>query len=195
MKIKKFNNLWTMGLIICGVILVALYVIKIAFPDFIVGVAEVDGVVKFGNYVDSHLWAYYIFTFIASFFIYYFYTCACCRKKFLNWKDLIVVFVTIVILFLVQKFLPDFYLVLNVASLIVVPACVCALDKRTEAKYLYSTAVCFVIHNVAEVMSLFIRDISTKISYPNIATLTILLIDLYIWQVLLYNYYNFKEAK
>ena len=45
MKIKKFNNLWAMGLILCGVLLVAFYVAKIFFPEFIVGVAEEPAIV------------------------------------------------------------------------------------------------------------------------------------------------------
>lgn len=57
MKIKKFKNLWTMGLILFGVILIALYVAKIFFPEFIVGIAEIESVVKFGQYVDTHQWA------------------------------------------------------------------------------------------------------------------------------------------
>ena len=37
MKVKRFNNLWAMGLILCGVLLIAFYVAKIFFPEFIVG--------------------------------------------------------------------------------------------------------------------------------------------------------------
>jgi hypothetical protein len=84
MKVKKFKNLWTMGLILFGAILIALYVAKIFFPEFIVGIAEIESVVKFGEYVDTHLWAYYLFTSITSFVIAYFYCCACCRRKYLE---------------------------------------------------------------------------------------------------------------
>ena len=41
MKVKRFNNLWAMGLILCGVLLVAFYVIKIIYPEFIIGIAEI----------------------------------------------------------------------------------------------------------------------------------------------------------
>ena len=47
MKVKKFNNLWAMGLILCGVLLVAFYLAKIFFPEFIVGVAEIPAIVNF----------------------------------------------------------------------------------------------------------------------------------------------------
>lgn len=195
MKIKKFNNLWTMGLIICVVLLVAIYALKLIVPDFVVGVAEVDAVVKFGEYVDTHEWAFYLFGFITSFIGYYIYCCACCRKKYLNWKDVSLVSIVIVLLFLVERFASNWYLVLNIISLILCPALICAFDKRTDVKYLYSITVCFIFENIAEFGSLMIRDLQVQITHPNIATYTILLIDVFIWKLLLYNYYNFREVK
>ena len=53
MKVKKFNNLWAMGLILFGAILVAFYLAKIFFPEFIVGVAEIPAIVNFGNLIDG----------------------------------------------------------------------------------------------------------------------------------------------
>lgn len=195
MKIKKFNNLWTMGLIICGVLLVAIYLLKIIVPNFVVGVAEVDVIVRFGEYVDTHWWAYYIFTFVTSFATFYVYSCASCRVKYLNWKGCLVITVAIIALLLIEKFAIDWYLVTNIVLLIVCPAVICYLNKVTETKYIYSIVVCFAFENLAEVLSLQIRDISTAISYPNSATYFILLIDVFIWQILLYNYYNYKEIR
>lgn len=195
MKIKKFNNLWTMGLIICAVLLVAIYALKLIVPDFVVGVAEVDAVVKFGEYVDTHEWAFYLFGFITSFATYYFYCCASCRKKYLGWRDVCIISLVTIILFVVERFALQWYFVLNITSLIVCPALICSLDKKTDIKYLYSTAICFAFENIAEVGSLMIRDLEFQISHPNIATYTILSIDGFIWLVLLYNYYNFKEIK
>lgn len=91
-KIKRFNNLWTMGLILCGILLIVFYISKIFFPEWIVGVAETPEIVKFGEFVDSHWWAYYLFTFATSYIGGYVYTCACCKQRVLNkWDNLIVV--------------------------------------------------------------------------------------------------------
>ena len=76
-----------------------------------------------------------------------------------------------------------------------VPTVMNALNKVSGIKYLYSMVVCLSVHLLAQMFSLMIRDISTIISYPNSATYLILLIDMYIWEVILYNYYNFKENK
>ena len=60
MKVKRFNNLWAMGLILFGAILVAFYLAKIFFPEFIIAIAEIPSIVNIGNYIDSHLWLYYL---------------------------------------------------------------------------------------------------------------------------------------
>lgn len=40
MKIKRFDNIWIMGLILSGTILVVLYVVKLLFPSFIIETAQ-----------------------------------------------------------------------------------------------------------------------------------------------------------
>lgn len=58
MKVKRFNNLWAMGLILCGVLLIAFYVAKIFFPEFIIGIAETPRLVEIGTYlirIKGHL--------------------------------------------------------------------------------------------------------------------------------------------
>lgn len=195
MKVKKFKNLWLMGLILFSLILIGLYIAKIFFPNFVVGVAQIPAIVKFGEYIDNNLWAYYLFNFVTSFIIYYFYCCACCRKKLLSWKDCLIVTVINIILFVIQRFVPEHYLTANFLSLIILPCVICVLDKRIEIKYFYSTCIVFTVHTLAQLFSLLIRDISTLISYPNSATYFILLIDMYVWLILLYNYFNFKETK
>lgn len=182
-----------MGVIIFGVILLALYVLKIVCPEFVIGVAEIPAIVRFGNYVNSHLWAYYLFTTIVSFTIGYFYCCACCRKRKLRLVDACIVLAQVLLMAVVQRFLPDYYLCLSIITMLLCPTIICLIDKRSEIKYLYSTIFTFSIHSLAQVVSLSIRDISLKITFPNVATLNILLIDLFIWMLLLYNFYNYKE--
>lgn len=195
MKIKKFKNLWTMGIILFSLILITLYLLKLIVPEFVIKIAEIDAVVKFGNYIDSHQWAYYLFNFIVSLFTYYFFCCACCRKHKLRLIDISIISIINIILFIIQRYMSEFYVYFNVISLILCPALICLIDKRTEIKYFYSTCIVFTIHLIAQIISLSIREISTLISFPNSATFTLLVIDGFIWLVLLYNYYNFKETK
>lgn len=194
MKVKRFNNLWTMGLIIFGALLVGFYVLKIVCPQFIVGVAEIPSIVKFGNFVDSHLWAYYIFNFLVSFATSYFYCCACLKIKFLKINHIFVVCVFIVLLFVFQNIFPEHYLGINVLVLFLMPAVINYLDGKSQNNVFYSTCFVSFCHNALQIISLEIRDISTMISYPNSATFSILLIDGFIGIFLLYNYFNFKEV-
>ena len=69
MKVKRFNNLWAMGLILCGVLLVAFYLAKIFFPEFIVGVAEIPAIVNFGNLIDGNIIFRNIFDFLSNILI------------------------------------------------------------------------------------------------------------------------------
>lgn len=195
MKIKKFNNLWTMGLIIFGAILIVLYLAKLIFPEFVISLAEIEPIVRFGNYVDTHEWAYYLFSFVVSFAVGYFYCGACCRKKKLKFIDMCMIALMIILLFVIERFLPQYYAGLNMILMLVVPALICYFDKKQDIKHLYSTISTFSIYYLAQFISLEIRNMSQMITFANSATFTILVIDAYIWAVLLYNYFNYKEAK
>ena len=184
MKIKRFNNLWTMGLILSAVILGAIYLLKIFLPQFVIEVAHIDSIVQIGHYIDTHKWAWYLASTVLSFFIYYFYCCACCQKKSLNTKDLIIVFTTILVLFVVREFLPTQYTSLNISSMILIP-----FLMKAEFK---NTAICFVFINFVQTISGEIRGIMAMVSNYNFATLIILMIDYYILIVLLYFYFNYK---
>ena len=193
MKIKKFKNQWSMGLIIFGIMLIAFYLLKIINPEFVIELSEIDRVVELGEYVDSHKWAYYLFFFIISFAGGYFYVCACCRKKSLKFRDVCILAIEVILLFVVEKYLMQYYVYINWFCMLIMPTIICRLDGRTDIKYLYSTVSCLTIHSIAQLISLEIRNISLMISFPNSATFTVLTIDAFIWLVLLYNFYNFKE--
>jgi hypothetical protein len=195
MKIKRFNNLWTMGLIILIGILVAIYCVKIINPAFIVGVAETESIVKIGTYIDTHKWAYYLANIIISFVVEYFYCCACCRKIKLKLRDLVVVIISIVISLLAQTFIPQFFSVIDICLLVAMPMIINAMDKNYDASKLYSFGITFIVHNLSQIISLQIRDVALMISQHNFATYIVLLIDAYIWLFVMYNLFNFKKEQ
>ena len=195
MKVKRFKNLWTMGLILFSAMMFILLVVKMIFPEFVVGVAESAPIVAFGNYVDTHMWAYYLFNGLVSFATCYIYCCACCRKTKLNWKQSLISLGAVIIIFVIQALLPQASAYINYVALILLPCIFSIMDKQTDIKYFISTTVCFVVHILGQYWSLSIRDISTMISYPNSGTFTILTIDMFIWLFLLYSYFNFKNSK
>lgn len=195
MKVKKFNNLWAMGLILFVAILIAFYIAKIFFPQFIVGVAEIPSIVAFGNYIDSHLWAYYLFDGIISFISAFIYVCACLRKSKLSIKSIISIIIVNCILYLFSAFAPLQYMNMNYVSFLFMPFICGVLDKAISKETFISTSICFCIDITAQVFSMFIRDITTMAVQFNSATFLILLIDGLIWRFLLYSYFNYKNKK
>lgn len=185
MKIKRFKNLWLMGLILSAIILGAIYILKIFMPQFVIEIAQIDSIVRIGHYIDTHKWAWYLASFVLSFVSCYLTCCASCKKKRLNTKENIILVATIIILYAVKDFLPAQYNVLNMSSMIFLP-----LLFKGDFK---ATTVVFVFTNLLQSFTLEIRNISSMIIDFNYATLIILTIDFYILSFLLYFYFNFKE--
>lgn len=193
MKVKRFNNLWTMGLILFGSLLVLFYIAKIFFPQFIISVAETPNIVKLGNYVDTHKWAFYIYHLIVSYIIGYVYCCACCRKMKLNLKENLVLFISIILVIISQEFLPEIYSAINYTIFVFAPFIMLLIDKNLTKETFCSTIICYVVDIMTQAISLFIRNIIILSTCVNSATMTILLIDMVIWRCLLYFYYNYKK--
>jgi hypothetical protein len=187
MKIKRFDNLWLMGVIISGAILGIIYLLKIFFPSFVIEVAHIESIVNIGHYIDQHKWAWYLASFGISFLLYYLLCCASCRKKHLARREVLFIIATILILFIVREFLPNQYTVLNYTSLLVLPLIM-------KGDFLITT-VWFATTNLLQTTTLEIRNLNQMISDYNFATGLILLIDLYIFQFLLYFYFNYKKEE
>lgn len=195
MKIKRFNNIWFMGLIIFGAILGVFYILKIACPEFIVGIAEIPSIVALGKYIDTHTWAYILFYIVTAYLGLYLYCCACCRKKFLDWKENLIVFSFISIMLLLYFFVPTLYTPFNYVSLILLPFLILVKNKDLTKLTFISTAVCFAVDIMAQAFSMEIRNLMMIATQVNSATLMILLIDTWIWRALLYFYFNHKNKE
>ena len=195
MKIKKYNNLWMMGLIICCVILIGFYILKIFFPQIIIGVAETPAIVKFGQYVDSHKWAYYIFVTIVSYIGGFFYYTSCCRRKRLGLINTSLLLGFIGISYLLQVYEPILYTPFNYVMFIILPFLMLLVNKNVSKETFTSTVICFTVDIMAQALSLCVRNIVMMSTQVNSATLTILLIDTWIWRIILYCYFNAKNKK
>jgi hypothetical protein len=186
MKIKRFKNLWLMGLILSASILGVIYFMKLCFPQFVIEVAQIDSIVKIGHYIDTHKWAWYLASGIMAFASYYLICGASCSKRKLNFKENTIIISTILILFFVREFLPNQYTILNYFSQILLP-----LIFKGKFK---NTVIMFGTINLLQTITLEIRGLSTLISNYNFATFTILMIDVYILEVLLYLAFNYKKG-
>lgn len=132
MKVKKFNNLWLMGVILSAVFILAIYIVKICFPEFVVEVAQVESVCRVGHYIDEHKWAWYLASGVISYLSYFLICCACCGRKNLNWKEHLIIAITIGVLFLIREYLPALYTAANVSSLVLLPCIMGAKNKNLQ---------------------------------------------------------------
>lgn len=173
-----------MGLILCGAILIFLYVLKIFFPSFVVETAQSEKICKIGKYIDTHKWAWYTASTILSFFSYYLICCACCRRSKLTIIEMLIIVATIGVGYLVKRFLPAYYSAINYISLIALP---CIMKAK-----LRPTAIVFSSITLVQIFTLEIRNIKTMIADYNFATLLILLIDVYMFEALLYFAFTYK---
>jgi hypothetical protein len=187
MKVKRFDNLWLMGLIISGAILGAVYILKFFFPAFVIEVAHIDSIVKIGHFIDEHKWAWYLASFIVSFVIYYFYCCACCKVKKLNGKYIIAIIACILGMFVIKEISDNIYMGVNFISLVALP-CIMKGDFK-------ATTISFAVVNIVQPMTLEIRGLALMVTDFNFATALILMIDYYIIEFLLYFYFNYKKEE
>lgn len=184
-----------MGLILFGAILVLFYIAKIFFPEFIVGVAEIPSIVAFGNFVDSHLWAYYLYHFTISFIGSILLFSACCKKTKFSLKEYLIIALFMAIGIAIQNILPNIYTTYSYVVQVFVPFLILLISKELKAETFISTAVCFSVDTMAQSLSSVIRDIFTFTNIVNSATITILLIDVWIWRILLCLFFNYKKQK
>lgn len=173
------------GLVV--VFLVALYALKIFFPEQFVMVIENEQFIKIGNYIDTHKWAYYIFGICTSFLTYWFYLCACCRKWKLNWKELIAVFLTIGCNIGLSFVDAQISSVFSLLSMLILP-----VVFKGDLKY---TIIVFCTHYLAQALTLSIRNLPLFVQYMNILIATMLTFEMYIWLILFYVYANYKKGE
>lgn len=187
MKIKRFDNLWLMGLILSASILGVIYILKFLCPQFVIEVAQIDSITRIGHYIDTHKWAWYVATFIITYISYYFICGASCGIKKLNLNQNLIIALTIIILFLTKEFLVAQYTAFNFISMILLPLIFNGKFKNT--------VVVFSFVNLLQTITLEIRGLNLMISNHNYATFTILMIDVYILEALLYFFFNFEKEK
>lgn len=185
MKVKKFSNLWTMGLIISASLLVGVYIVKLCFPEWYIEIAYSKQICEIGHYIDGHKWAWLLTNFIISLIAFYFYCCACCGKTKLNYKEIIIIIIAIIFLYTIKQHFNIYYITFNYIVLIILPI----IFKCKNKNFL----IVFVSTQLVQIFSLEIRSIGLMISDFNIASALILLIDYYIAQILLYFYFNYKK--
>lgn len=184
-----------MGLILMGAILVLFYIAKIFFPSIIIEIAEIPAFVKLGNFVQYNKWYLHIFNFITGYVHGYILFCACIRKPYLNWKNNVILAVELILLSILQEFYPLQYNSLSCAFMAITPFCMCIFDKKLSKETFVSTMACFSLELFFEFFSLVVRNLLTITVKINAVSVLVLMIDVFIWRILLYLFFNNKNKE
>lgn len=172
-------------LALCVVFIGALYVLKIFFPrQFIINI-ELKPLITIGNYIDTHTWAEYSFGILTSFITYWLYLCAVCRRWYLNLIQSLIVLLTIGISIGSTFIDLNVYTAISCSSFVLLPMLFKANLK--EVGVVYTT------HLFSQGCSLTIRNLPIYMTSINTLLITIAGIENYLWLVLFYLYYNYKE--
>lgn len=168
------------------VFLVALYVLKIFFPEQFVMAIQNEKFLEIGAYIDNHLWAYIVFTSISSFIIYWLFIGATTKKWVLSWKEFILVL--IVIASTRMLYLHDYEIAtaISTLSMFIIPTLFGAKSK--DLIFVYS------IHYVSQLLSIKIRNLPMLFSSVNSIIAIFMTLECYFWLLLFYIYNNYKKG-
>lgn len=177
--------LWSM-IILLWVFLIGFAVIKLFFADWFVAVVDNQRIIQIGNFIDTHLYARLLADVALSVLTLHFYLCACKKVWSLSLQWYAVVAVYAVALNVCYLYIPYLAMSLDLIGLVLLPLLMCAERKQT--------IVIFILHQIAQPLTLIIRSAPLYLADTNYATQFVLVFDLYVWLTLYYLYSNlYKE--
>lgn len=177
------------------IFLVALYVLKIFFPEEFVMAMENDAFVTIGNYIDSHKWSAILVGFIIGFVGDYLYFGAVCRQAKLK-LSLILIISVYGLAFILFYFLAPQDLIIKSSNIIVaIQSCYMILVPLLYTKELKPLAVTYCITSIAQLLSLSIRNLAILITNANTITNFFMCFESYLWLLLLFSLFNYNKRR
>lgn len=167
------------------IFLLACYILKIFFPEQFVLSVENEIIIAIGNYIDNNEWAYYLFGIFTSFLTYWLYLCAVCKRWYLNWWQCLIVLAVIGASIGFSFVDVNLCSALSYTSLIILP-----FIFKAELK---PVAIVFTTHIFAQFLTTSIRNLPVYIAYYNSLIFAFLTAECYLWLLLFYVYFNYKE--
>ena len=167
------------------IFLAGCYILKIFFPQQFVVAVENPVLIMVGDFIDSHVWADYLFGIMSSFITYWFYLCAVCHRWYLKWWQCVIVLgvigTTIGLTFVDYAV----YTAFSIASFVVLP-----FIFKSDLK---SVAICYPVHLIAQGLTLAIRNLPVFMTHINNLIIHIVGMESFLWLVLFYFLFNYKN--
>lgn len=165
------------------------YILKFFVPKEFVLVISNPNLIKFGKFLSEHLILEHFVRSIFSYVTFYLFTCACSRNKYLSWKLSIFIGVIVVVSVFITLFAYQYATPFLVCIMIFL-----AMITNSNMK---DFAIVFIVHTVAQNLSMNIRNISSYMMSFDQISCFIMTFECYIWLLLFYflNCYNIKEKE
>lgn len=179
------KKVYVSALILVVVFLCIQYVLKIFFPEAFLMIIEEPNIVLAGQFIDANWWLYFPIAFIFAMVSDYLFFAACCKTRKPHWSLWLIMICYNVILISLYTFAP--YFVAANSNLIV--GCSMAYMFLVPIFYtneLKPMAITYVVANVAQLLTLAIRDFTPLLTSVNTLTTMLLSIESYLWATLCY---------
>lgn len=168
-----------------AVFLIALYVVKIFYPQQFVMTVSNEKLIVIGQYIDSHLWLRYLCAGLTSFITYSLYCCACSRRWFLKWYEYSIIIAVIITARLINFVDTNIATALSISAFLFLPAIMNGNIKISALVYSF--------HCLAQCLSLSIRNLPIYLTTTNYLTVFLLGIESYLWLILFYFVFNYRK--
>lgn len=166
----------------------AMYVGKILFPQDFVMLIENERLVAIGRFIDNHPLIYYICCIATSFITYWLYCCAVSHRKFLNWKECLLIAICLVVNRLISFVDESIATHISIALFFILPT----ITKGN----LKDCAIVYSVHGLSQALALSIREF--PMYFTNDLTFVsglLMTLDCYLWLVLFYMLNNYEKEK
>lgn len=174
-------------LVLVVVFLSAIYVLKIFMPSQFVMIIDNDKLAMIGTFIEKNKLMYYVFCGTTAFATYWLYCCACTHKKFLTWRECLLIVFVIAIVRLCGLYVDEkLSTIISWTSFMFLPA---ILNGNLQ-----TCAIVLTTHSIAQGLSLSIRNLPLYLTRTNIIIGFALTIEMYLWLILFYIVFNGEKG-
>jgi hypothetical protein len=164
-----------------------MYVLKIFFPEEFMMSIQNERLIAIGTFIDNHEWLYYVCCGITSFITYWLYCCACTKRLYLKWYEVIYIIATIILCRVVNLYDVNMATIISWCSFMFLPALM-----RGNLKI---GAFVFTTHSVMQGLSIKIRSLPMYLISTNFITMLLMILEMYFWLVLFYVIFNYRKKE
>ena len=190
-KLKTYIDITKMTIGICWISLFAFWAIKLFGGNFFEIVVQNENFIAFSNLVET-TWLKYLVSFITIGIANYLMIGAICQKFYFKGKQALIVFLSIISMWVVSNFVPVSFLNMKVWYGYIVLLLIGAVYQKGKAKF--NGIIAIVLEFVFSTISMVVRNIPIE-TMSNYLVTAIFIFDLYLMTALYYLYSNLTKMK